>query len=308
MHIPDGMLSTPTWTASWLGAAGFLGYAVREVRRRFTDSRLVLMAVLAALIFALQMLNFPVAGGTSGHFAGGAAAAILLGPWPAVLIMATVLIIQSLVFADGGVTALGANILNMAVIGPFAGWWAYSLVARARSSKTARVAGSFVGAWLAVVLSAAGAALMVWLSGAAPFGVVVGAMAFWHAIIGLGEGAITAGLVGFLTATRPDLVSGAEKPARPLAATMGLATFAVVAAGISFLASSSPDGLEHVAERLGFASESAPVFGSSPIPDYVVPGLANETLAGILAGLVGLVLTGAVLYGTLVAIRGRQQA
>ena len=307
MHIPDGMLSTPTWAASWVGAAGMLGWAVREVRRRFSDARLVLMAVLASLIFALQMLNFPVAGGTSGHFTGGAAAAIVLGPWPAVVILTTVLVIQALVFADGGITALGANILNIAVIGPFVGWWAYSLVSRTRGSKSAKAVGAFVAAWLAAVVSAASVAVMVWVSGGAPFGLVVGSMGFWHSLIGLGEGFITAGLVTYLTATRPALLSGAAERAKAGWAAAGLAAMALLAAGVSFLASSHPDGLESVAADLGFVADSGPAFGGSPFPAYVVPGVSNEALAGVLAGVVGVVLTGAVLYGALAAARRRSE-
>lgn len=305
MHIPDGMLSTPTWSLTWAGAAGFIGYAVREARKRLSDSRVVLMAVLAAAIFALQMLNFPVAGGTSGHFAGGAAAAIILGPWPAVLVMSAVLIVQALVFADGGITALGANIMNMAVIGPFIGWWVYSLATRVRDTRVGRAVGSFAGAWLAAVASAMSAALMVWVSGRAPFGLVMGSMAGWHAVIGVGEGLITAGLVAFVFRTKPELfVDGKKAKAGTAAAALG--ALAVIAAGVSFLASSSPDGLEHVAESLGFLPESGPVFTASPIPDYVVPGLSNETLAGILAGLVGLVLTGLLVAGLTSALRARK--
>jgi cobalt/nickel transport system permease protein len=305
MHIPDGMLTTTTWTASWVGAAGFLGYALHEVRRKLTDSRLVLMAVLAALIFALQMLNFPVAGGTSGHFAGGAAAAIILGVWPAVVIMSTVLIIQSLLFADGGVTALGANILNMAVIGPFIGYAIWALFRRTTDSAAGKLVGSFTAAWTAVVASAIGAALMVWVSGAAPFGIVLGSMTFWHALIGIGEGLVTAGLVAYVLKVRPDIIHRA-KTFEWRTVAVGMTLLAFLAAGVSFLASSSPDGLEFVGEDIGFLAESEPVFGGSPIPDYVIPGLSNEVLAGILAGMVGVVVTGAALYLLLGAIRTRR--
>jgi cobalt/nickel transport system permease protein len=305
MHIPDGMLSTPTWTASWLGAAGFLGFAVRDVRRRMTDARIVLMAVFAALIFALQMLNFPVAGGTSGHFAGGAAAAIVLGPWPAVVIMSTVLLIQSLIFADGGITALGANIVNLGVIGPFVGWAAYAGLSRLRDRRTWRAASAFVAAWSATLIAALGAALMVWVSGGAPFGLVVSSMSFWHALIGIGEGLITAGLVAYLLAVRPDLLEQGEARSSVGGVAVVFGLMAVVAAGLSFLASGSPDGLESVGERLGFLSETDAVFGSSPIPDYLVPGVDNEALAGVLAGVVGIIVTGALLYGAFGALRRR---
>ena len=146
MHIPDGMLQAPTWVPAWLGSAGVLAYAIREVRRRLSDGTIVMMAVLAALIFALQMLNFPVAGGTSGHFAGGAAAAIVLGLWPAMLVMAAVVTVQAFFFADGGFTALGANMLTMAIVGPLVGHAVYRVVTRLRDTRAARVAGSFAAA------------------------------------------------------------------------------------------------------------------------------------------------------------------
>jgi len=305
MHIPDGMLSTPTWTTAWIGAAGAIGYGLRQVRKHLSDSRLVLMAVLAALIFALQMLNFPVAGGTSGHFVGGAAAAIIVGPWPAVIIMATVLLVQSLIFADGGITALGANVINMAVVGPFVGWWTYTILKRISFSRTWTSISTFVAAWLSCVVASIVAALMVWISGAAPFGLVLGSMSLVHAIIGIGEGLITAGLIAYLLAVRPDLLRDRDTDSTR-GAVIGISVMAAVAAGISFLASSHPDGLEHVAESLGFLTGSEPVFGASPIPDYVIPGIANETLAGVLAGLVGIVITAALAYSLLITVRRRR--
>ncbi len=311
VHIPDGMLDSKTWITAWAGSAGALGYAVREVRRKLTDSKLVLMAVLAALIFALQMLNFPVAGGTSGHFAGGAAAAIILGPWPAVLVMSAVLIVQSLFFADGGITALGANMVNMAIIGPFVGWWIYSLVTRGSASRARKTVGAFAGAWLGCFLAALSAGLMLWISGRAPLGPVLGAMGFWHALIGLGEGLVTAGLMSYLLSVRPDLLdSTAEARStsmRPVVVTLGIT--ALAAAGLSFLASSHPDGLEYVYfdKGLGKAFAEKTLFGS-PMPGYVLPGVRNETLAGVLAGVVGVVVTGALLYAVVSAVRARRQA
>lgn len=310
MHIPDGVLETKTWLASWAGSAGMLAYAARHVRRGVEDGRLVLMSVLAALLFALQMLNFPVAGGTSGHFAGGAVAAIVLGPWPAVLVMSTVLVIQAFVFADGGVAALGANIWNLGVVAPFVGWWVFAAFARLGRGRASRVTGAFVAAWLATVAAALAAGIEIWASGRAPFALVMGSMGFWHALIGIGEGAVTAGLVGYLLAVRPDLLAAEAASSEPVSrrALAGFAAAALAAAGVSFLASSRPDGLEHVAERIGFLPpKGVPTsFAGSPIPDYVVPGVANETLAGILAGVVGLVVAGLVAHALVKAARLRR--
>ncbi|MBN1193295.1 MAG: energy-coupling factor ABC transporter permease [Coriobacteriia bacterium] len=309
MHIPDGMLEARTWIPAWLGSAGTLAYALREVRKRLSDGTIVMMAVLAALIFALQMLNFPVAGGTSGHFAGGAAAAIVLGLWPAMLVMAAVVTVQALFFADGGITTLGANMLTMAVIGPLVGYAVHGALTRLSGSRGMKLVASFLAAWTACVTAAIAAGVLLWLSGRAPLGPVVGAMGFWHALIGLGEGAITAGLVGYLLAVRPDLLSAGKEEAtdtRSIRKTaIGMGAIALVAVGISFIASAHPDGLEFVYERVGTAIDSTPILGGV-MPDYVMPGITNETLAGILAGVVGIIVTGALVYAILSATRSRR--
>lgn len=311
MHIPDGMLTTTTWVTAWAGSAAAVGLGVRRVRQTMSDSRLVLMAVLAALVFALQMLNFPVAGGTSGHFSGGAAAAIILGPWPAVLVMTAVLIVQALFFADGGVTALGANIITMGIIGPFAGWWLYTLVTRGAASHGRKTTAAFVAAWTGCFAAAVAAAAMLWISGRIPLAAGLGAMGFWHALIGVGEGLITAGLVSYLLGVRPDLLAGERQvqAAGTRGVAIALGAVALAAAGLSFLASARPDGLEFVyfEEGLG-AAFSEPALVQSPMPDYLLPGIANETLAGVLAGVVGLVLTGVLLYVGVKATRGRPGA
>jgi cobalt/nickel transport system permease protein len=264
------------------------------------QQRIVLMAVMAALVFALQMLNFPVAGGTSGHFGGGAAAAIMLGPWPAVIVLTTVLMIQALIFADGGVLAMGANILNLAVIAPFVGYALFRAIRKTGSSVGRLTLAAFAAAWAAVFVSSLAAALEIWLSGHAPLVLVAGAMGFWHALIGIGEGLITAGLVAYVYSKRPDLVLG-ETAARNgegfRGVVIGLAVLAIAAAGVSFLASGSPDGLEFVyfEEGIGRTFEEMQLV-SSPIPDYAIPGVSNESLATALAGIAGVIITGAFLW------------
>lgn len=306
MHIPDALLDTKTVATGWAVGLPAVGWAVREVRRRMTDGRIVLMAVLAALVFALQMLNFYVTGGTTGHFAGGALAAILLGPWPAVIVITSVLVVQAFVFADGGVTALGANIVNMAVIAPFVGWWVYSAAVRIRGTRGGRVAGAFFAGWTACVAASLSAAVMLWASGRASLVAVAGAMGLWHAIIGVGEGLVTAGLVSYVFAVRPDLMKPDAEVMRTRGLAISLGVLALVAAGFSFLAAAAPDGLEYVARTLGFAQRSAPAFTASPLPDYMVPGVTNADLAGALAGIVGVAVTGALLFGVLRAMRGRR--
>ena len=166
-----------------------------------------LMGVLAAFIFAAQMLNFPVAGGTSGHLIGAALAAILLGPWAAVLIMSCVLLAQSLIFQDGGLLALGANIFNMGIIASFSGYYLYRLaIALLGEGRKGRMISGFIGAWGSVFLASIVCAIELAVSGASPMAVVLPAMAVFHALIGIGEGLITGAALSMVLATRTDLL------------------------------------------------------------------------------------------------------
>ncbi len=204
MHIPDGFVSLPVNAAAFVAAGGACAYAVRRARQELGERQVPLLGVVAAAIFAGQMLNFSVAGGTSGHLLGAVLAAILLGPWSAAIVMTTVLAVQCLFFQDGGITALGANVLNMAVIGVFAGYAAYRLLGVLFPSRTGKLAATFLAAWLSVMASALAAAVELALSGALPLNVVLPAMAYWHALIGVGEGLITTAAVAY--ATRTNLV------------------------------------------------------------------------------------------------------
>ncbi len=212
MHIPDGFLNTGTTVAAWAISAGGLGYAVRKVNRELGERQVPMMGVTAAFIFAAQMLNFTVAGGTSGHLLGGALAAILLGPWPAMLVLTSVLVVQALLFQDGGLLALGANILNMAVIGVLVGWITYMGLRRLLGEKPwATLISGFAAAWLSVVIAALACAVELALSGTSPWQVAVPAMGLVHMLIGIGEGLITAAVLAFLKVTRPDLLSLHQK-------------------------------------------------------------------------------------------------
>jgi len=184
-----------------------VGVAVRRVNRELDERRVPLMGVAAAFLFAAQMMNFTVVGGTSGHLLGGALAAILLGPWSAVLVLTSVLTVQALLFQDGGLLALGANIFNMAVVGVLVGWVVYTALRRWLSSKTwSTMVSGFLAAWFSVVIASLVAAAELALSGASPWLVVVPAMAIVHVLIGVGEGVITVGVLAFLRAARPDLL------------------------------------------------------------------------------------------------------
>jgi len=208
MHIPDGFLNISTVATTYVLSAGGISYAVKEANKKLTEKHVPLMGVLAAFIFAGQMLNFPIAGGTSGHFLGAALAAILLGPWAAALIMSCVLVAQSLLFQDGGLLALGANIFNMGIVASFSGYYLYRLVILLLGeSRKAKIMGGFVGAWSSVFLASLACALELAVSGASPIEVVLPAMASFHAIIGLGEGAITVAAISLVVAARADLLA-----------------------------------------------------------------------------------------------------
>jgi cobalt/nickel transport system permease protein len=207
MHIPDGFLSAKVAAACAVPAAGAVAYGLRRASRELDERRVPLLGVTAAFVFAAQMLNFPVAGGTSGHFLGAALAAILLGPWLACVVMSVVLVTQSFVFADGGVTALGANVLNMGVIGALlVGGLMVAARAALPRSRGVLLGVSAVGAWLAVMAGAAATSLELAISGTVPLGTVLPAMLGVHTLIGIGEGVITAAAISAVLAARSDLI------------------------------------------------------------------------------------------------------
>jgi len=206
VHIPDGFLNVATVATTYAASAGGISYAVREANKKLREKHVPLMGILAAFIFAAQMLNFPIAGGTSGHLVGAGLAAILLGPWASVLIMSCVLIAQSLIFQDGGLLALGANIFNMGIVASFSAYFIYRMATAALGdSRRGRLIGGFVGAWASVVVSSMFAAIELTLSGASPLAVVLPAMAGIHALIGIGEGLVTGAALSLVLAARPDL-------------------------------------------------------------------------------------------------------
>jgi cobalt/nickel transport system permease protein len=207
MHIPDGFLNAPTIAVTAAVSAACVGGAVVIVNKKLGEKQVPLMGVTAAFIFAAQMLNFPIVGGTSGHLIGAALAAILLGPWAAVLIMTCVLMVQCLIFQDGGLLALGANVLNMGIIASFVGYYFYRGTAKLiGEDRRGRLVGSFIGAWSAVFLASVACAIELWVSGTSPFSVALPAMAGWHALIGIGEGLITTAALSLVLATRRDIL------------------------------------------------------------------------------------------------------
>lgn len=210
MHIPDGFLTPKIWSVAWLISFAGIGGCIKQARKVLKDRMVPLMGVVSSFIFAAQMLNFPVIGGTSGHLLGGVLAAVLLGPYIAAVVLTCVLIVQCLIFQDGGLTALGANILNMALAGTFSGYIFYRLLRAIFKRGNAILISSAVGGWVSVVVASVLCALELSFSGTSPFHIVFPAMVGIHAIIGIGEGIITALVIAFVVKVRPDLVYGNE--------------------------------------------------------------------------------------------------
>ncbi len=215
MHIPDGLLDPRTFVSLDLVGAGVVALAAARARRALAGRSVPLMAVVAAFIFAAQMLNFPVAAGTSGHFMGAAFAAVVLGPWAAVLSMTLVLVLQALLLGDGGVLALGANVVNMAVIAPGVGYGVFRLMRALGRGPAFRYGGAFAGACLATLAAAAACASELAWARVAPPRVIIPAMLVVHIPIGLVEGIITALALAALRRLRPDLTAAAWGDARP---------------------------------------------------------------------------------------------
>ncbi|MDQ3549346.1 MAG: energy-coupling factor ABC transporter permease [Chloroflexota bacterium] len=207
LHIPDGFLSAPVALAFYVLAGIAVGLAVRQTNRTLKESTAPLMGVLAAFIFAAQMMNFPVAGGTSGHMLGGALAAILLGPWAAIIVMTAVVGIQALVFQDGGLAVLGANVFNMGVATAIAGYAIYRIVAAAgRYGRPFVLAATGAAAWISVMLAALLTSFQLVVSDTSEMSVVLPAMLGVHALIGIGEALISVGAVALVLTARPDLL------------------------------------------------------------------------------------------------------
>ncbi|MEW6240972.1 MAG: energy-coupling factor ABC transporter permease [Chloroflexota bacterium] len=285
LHIPDGFLNLVISLLFWAITAATVGIAISKTNKSLGEKQIPLMGVMAAFIFAAQMLNFPVAGGTSGHFLGGALAAIVLGPWAAILVMTAVIGVQGLLFQDGGLLVMGANIFNMGILTAVIGYGLYR--AAAGKGRGVRYAAAGVGAWIAVLAAALVTSLQLWLSGTSQLQIVLPAMLGVHALIGIGEAIITVAALAFIEQTRPDLLSEkatTEKGGRGwVYAGVAVALLAVL---LSPLASAFPDGLERVAENIGFLDlgQSAPY---EILPDYTVPFLGETALSTIVAGAVG---------------------
>ncbi|WP_339461274.1 energy-coupling factor ABC transporter permease [Nodularia spumigena] len=297
MHIPDGFLSVPVAGATSLVSAVALVVACGRSQEAFGIRRAPILGLTTAFIFAAQMVNFPVAGGTSGHLLGGTLAAIVLGsPWAGMLCIATVFIIQAVLFADGGITALGANILNAAVISVWVGWVLTQTLQRLFGGSKGRLPlAAGIAAGISIVVTSVACAIQLVLSGTASAGIVLPAMAGVHILIGVGEGLITGGVVAYLATARPDLLPGEEQKFQGW--LVPVISILLVAGVLSLVASGWPDGLERVAENVGFIdlAEQVRIEVPTPLADYEIPSLG--LIGTSIAGLVGSVVSFGVAFG-----------
>ncbi len=295
LHIPDGFLSISISIIFWGITILLLTLAVRRTQGELGERQIPLMGIMAAFIFAGQLINFPVAGGTSGHLLGGALAAIVLGPWAGMLVMASVVGLQALLFQDGGLVVMGANIFNMGLLTALIGFGLYRAVAQRGRSLRLAVAG--LAAWLSVIAGALLTALQLWLSGTSPLEIVVPAMLGVHAVIGIGEALITVAALAFITQMRPDLLGTEAVKARGgIGWIMAGLAIAVAVVFLSPLASGNPDGLERVAADLGFIEQGleAPY---KLLPAYTIPLFGETGISTILAGAIGVIIIIAITIG-----------
>ncbi|MFJ6697342.1 energy-coupling factor ABC transporter permease [Streptomyces sp. NPDC091272] len=340
MHVPDGFINAPVSVAAGVAAVAAVGVSLRGARRELADERAAPLAgLVAAFVFAVQMLNFPVAAGTSGHLLGGALAAILVGPFTGVLCISVVLLMQGVLFADGGLTALGVNITVMGVVTVLVSYGIFRGLVKVlpRGRRRTVTVSAFVAALVSVPAAAAFFTLIYAIGGTTdvPVGKVLTAMVGVHVLIGIGEAVITALTVSAVLAVRPDLVHGArgladplklrvggelvDAPARDTAAVpvaarstrkiwgAGLIAALVLAGVVSFYASASPDGLEKVAADQGIDKNVREhAAAGSPLADYGIKDIGNTRLSGGLAGVIGVGVTIAVGSGVFWVIRKRR--
>jgi cobalt/nickel transport system permease protein len=324
VHIPDGFLNGATSAGTAVIAAGGLGLSIKRAGAYLQDSRIALTGLVAAFVFALQMLNFPVGVGTSGHLLGGALAVILVGPWLGITAVSVVVVIQALLFADGGITALGSNILNMAVVTGLVGWSVFRVMTRLLPQTwVSALVSTFTAALVSVVGSSVAFVSEYGVGGRgnAELATVFTAMVGIHFLIGIGEGLISAATVVAVGASRPELIAGVEdtglgaqetKPIRSGVwgfAASGLVVAALLVLVVAPLASGEPDGLERVAIDQGLIeSAEEQAIAESPLADYGVGGVEDEATGTRVAGLVGVLVTfgiGAAIVGVFVVLRKR---
>jgi cobalt/nickel transport system permease protein len=278
-HIPDGFLSAPVLVGTAATSAGAVVAATRR-RARLPEHRAPLLGALTAFVFAVQMLNFPLGAGTSAHLLGGVLVAVMVGPWDGILVLFSVVLVQALLFQDGGIAALGANTLNLAVVGAGGGWllyrWAFALVGAGR-----RLLAVGIAAFLAAVSIGVAVSAELALSGTVPFTPALVAVGGSHVLVGLSEALITVGILRMVRRARPELLAGSPLPSQAAQRwAIGTTAAAVLLAAGAYLASTRPDALEAAAARLGLSGADA---SALPSVASVPGGPWSRALVGLVA-------------------------
>ena len=305
MHVPDGFMNVTMSAATGVISFGTLWAYIRSAKDLVADKFIALTGMMSALIFVLQMINFPIAAGTSGHLLGGALAVIVLGPRLGLICLSVVVIIQSLLFADGGLSALGVNVLNMAIVTSATSWFIVKYwIKFIGKNKTSIVSVSVLAGILSVVFSSIAFTIQYAIGGtiSIPVGTVLLAMVTTHFIIGFGEGVITALIVTLLIRVRPDLIYAYERSDENTTKVSFYGLFIILILLLSLVtpfASSSPDGLESVAEEFGFTQTDGIVL---LLEDYGISAVNNDFISTVLSALLGVIVL-AIMFNLIISKR-----
>ena len=305
MHVPDGFMNVTMSAATGVISFGTLWAYIRSAKDLIADKFIALTGMMSALIFVLQMINFPIAAGTSGHLLGGALAVIVLGPRLGLICLSVVVIIQSLLFADGGLSALGVNVLNMAIVTSATSWFIVKYwIKFIGKNKTSIVSVSVLAGILSVVFSSIAFTIQYAIGGtiSIPVGTVLLAMVTTHFIIGFGEGIITALIITLLIRVRPDLIYAYERSDENTTKVSFYGLFIILILLLSLItpfASSSPDGLESVAEEFGFTQTDGVVL---LLDDYGISAVNNNFISTVLSALLGVTVL-AIMFNLIISRR-----
>ena len=305
MHVPDGFMNVTMSAATGVISFGTLWAYIRSAKDLIADKFIALTGMMSALIFVLQMINFPIAAGTSGHLLGGALAVIVLGPRLGLICLSVVVIIQSLLFADGGLSALGVNVLNMAIVTSATSWFIVKYwIKFIGKNKTSIVSVSVLAGILSVVFSSIAFTIQYAIGGtiSIPVGTVLLAMVTTHFIIGFGEGIITALIITLLIRVRPDLIYAYERSDENTTKVSFYGLFIILILLLSLItpfASSSPDGLESVAEEFGFTQTDGIVL---LLDDYGISAVNNDFVSTVLSALLGVTVL-AIMFNLIISRR-----
>ena len=305
MHVPDGFMNVTMSAATGVISFGTLWAYIRSAKDLIADKFIALTGMMSELIFVLQMINFPIAAGTSGHLLGGALAVIVLGPRLGLICLSVVVIIQSLLFADGGLSALGVNVLNMAIVTSATSWFIVKYwIKFIGKNKTSIVSVSVLAGILSVVFSSIAFTIQYAIGGtiSIPVGTVLLAMVTTHFIIGFGEGIITALIITLLIRVRPDLIYAYERSDENTTKVSFYGLFIILILLFSLVtpfASSSPDGLESVAEEFGFTQTDGIVL---LLDDYGISAVNNDFISTVLSALLGVTVL-AIMFNLIISRR-----